>query len=221
VSDCLFRPEYACYQKASCARQASGSCGFTPTQALTDCLAQAKGDAGGAATGLLWYETCGAPVCKATPVDDPSVANCTTEKAGAACTTSGVKCDLVNGCSSMLLCTSTDPKAHSCPRSRARYKQDIAYLSAEQRQRVYRDLLTIPLASYEYKDDPKATPQLGFILEDVEPSPATRGDHVNLYAYLSMAVAAVQVQAQEIDALKREVEALRTHTRTAAMSCEP
>jgi len=38
ISTCEFRPEYACYQKATCARQADGNCGFTKTPELTECL---------------------------------------------------------------------------------------------------------------------------------------------------------------------------------------
>jgi hypothetical protein len=40
ISTCEFRPEYACYQSATCERQATGSCGWTKTPALTACLAQ-------------------------------------------------------------------------------------------------------------------------------------------------------------------------------------
>jgi hypothetical protein len=36
---CEFRPEYACYQQATCERQADGACGFTQTPALSACLA--------------------------------------------------------------------------------------------------------------------------------------------------------------------------------------
>jgi hypothetical protein len=39
ITTCEFRPEYACYQQASCERQANGQCGFTQTAALTACLA--------------------------------------------------------------------------------------------------------------------------------------------------------------------------------------
>jgi hypothetical protein len=39
ISTCEWRPEYACYQKATCARQADGNCGFTETRQLTSCLA--------------------------------------------------------------------------------------------------------------------------------------------------------------------------------------
>jgi hypothetical protein len=41
VTTCEWRDEYACYQQATCARQPNGQCGFTPSQALTDCLADA------------------------------------------------------------------------------------------------------------------------------------------------------------------------------------
>lgn len=40
VTTCEFRPEYACYQKAECKRQADGKCGFTKTRELTECLAR-------------------------------------------------------------------------------------------------------------------------------------------------------------------------------------
>ena len=42
VTACIFRPEFACYQKATCARQANGECGFTQTAELTACLARAR-----------------------------------------------------------------------------------------------------------------------------------------------------------------------------------
>jgi hypothetical protein len=38
MTTCEWRAEYACYQKATCARQADGNCGFTPTRELTACL---------------------------------------------------------------------------------------------------------------------------------------------------------------------------------------
>ena len=39
ITTCEWRPEYACYQKATCERQADGNCGFTKTRELTSCLA--------------------------------------------------------------------------------------------------------------------------------------------------------------------------------------
>ncbi len=39
ISTCEFRPEYACYQTATCERQAGGECGWTETPELDACLA--------------------------------------------------------------------------------------------------------------------------------------------------------------------------------------
>jgi len=41
ASTCEYRESYACYRGASCARQASGECGWTQTPALLSCLAAA------------------------------------------------------------------------------------------------------------------------------------------------------------------------------------
>jgi hypothetical protein len=37
-STCEWRPQYACYQQAACERQSNGTCGHTPSSALTACL---------------------------------------------------------------------------------------------------------------------------------------------------------------------------------------
>ena len=42
VSTCEYRPEYECYKKATCERQANGDCGFTKTKELTNCLARVR-----------------------------------------------------------------------------------------------------------------------------------------------------------------------------------
>ncbi len=38
ITTCEWRPEYACYKKARCERQADGKCGFTKTPELLSCL---------------------------------------------------------------------------------------------------------------------------------------------------------------------------------------
>lgn len=38
VTTCEYSPKYACYQKATCERQADGHCGFTKTKELMSCL---------------------------------------------------------------------------------------------------------------------------------------------------------------------------------------
>jgi Domain of unknown function (DUF6748) len=43
TSTCEWRPEYECYKKAICERQANGNCGFTKTPELTNCLARTRG----------------------------------------------------------------------------------------------------------------------------------------------------------------------------------
>jgi hypothetical protein len=39
VSSCIYRPEYACYQAATCELQPDDTCGFTADATLTSCLA--------------------------------------------------------------------------------------------------------------------------------------------------------------------------------------
>ena len=40
VSNCIYRPLYACYKTAGCERQRSGDCGWTQSTALLACLSQ-------------------------------------------------------------------------------------------------------------------------------------------------------------------------------------
>lgn len=41
ATTCEFLPHYACYRNAECARQSDGSCGWTPTEDLLRCIAEA------------------------------------------------------------------------------------------------------------------------------------------------------------------------------------
>lgn len=41
-STCVFKPEYACYEKAICERQSNGKCGWRKTSELESCLEQYK-----------------------------------------------------------------------------------------------------------------------------------------------------------------------------------
>lgn len=43
ITTCEWRPQYACYRSATCARQTNGQCGWTQTTALTQCLASGGG----------------------------------------------------------------------------------------------------------------------------------------------------------------------------------
>jgi hypothetical protein len=170
---------------------------------------------GGASGNLKWYATCGPPVCR-----EPSGSGgtssgappCTAkETVGASCTSAGTQCDSGGACVGPLVCASTDPRhGGQCPVSRAKYKTDIEYLGESERAKLADDVQSIPLVRYRYKDGPERE-HLGFIIEDVEPSPGVDSQHdqVDLYGYTSMTVAALQEQHREIEALKREVEELR------------
>jgi hypothetical protein len=176
---------------------------------------------------LRWYTTCGDPVCGISddPYDDPSIPNCMSEQHGDACTEQDAQCDGVASCGATLLCTDSDPTMQpgGCPISRARFKQDIEYLTGEQLRSYHEQLMQVQLASWHYRTAPEADPQLGFIIEDVEPSAAVSGDRVNMYGYLSMAVAAIQVQQRQILALESELHTLRVElaASSAAPMCEP
>lgn len=224
ISTCEWREEYACYRTAICERQVGGNCGWTSTPELTQCLEDAGVDTNGT---LRWYQTCGDPVCRINPdpFDSPDIPNCSTEEVGDPCTTEGEQCDGVAGCGITLICASSDPTMGpgGCPISRKRFKERISYLSDDELLEYRDELLSIPLASYEYKYATGAGPQLGFIIDDIEPSVAVSGDHVNLYGYLSMAVAAIKVQQNQIASLQRELDRLRsTHqSQSDGLVCVP
>lgn len=211
ASTCEWREEYACYRSAVCERQADGNCGWTSTPELTQCLEDAGADV---VATLHWYQTCGDPVCGITPdpFNDPDIRNCSTEQIGDSCTIEGDQCDGVADCGASLICATSDPTMGpgGCPISRARFKADITYLSDKELLEYRDQLMRIPLASYRYRQAPGAGPQLGFIIEDIEPSVAVSGDRVNLYGYLSMAVAAIRVQQSQIESLQRELDQLRS-----------
>jgi hypothetical protein len=84
----------------------------------------------------------------------------------------------------------------------------------DSRQRLYDELRKIALTTYQYKAEPPSSPRrLGFIIDDTKtPYPINPdGNSVDLYGYMSMAVAAIQVQSCEIETLKAEVSRLRAH----------
>ena len=160
-----------------------------------------------------WFFTCGDPACGG-PRPHPGVPVCSGEAPGEACVGVGATCDPMNACNRLLVCATSDPTQQpgGCPISRARFKRDVAYLSETDLVRLHDELRRIPLATYRYRAaGPPDRSRLGFVIEDVEPSPAVDAprDAVDLYGYASMAVAALQVQAKQIDSLQRELAALR------------
>src|SRR5450631_4371894 len=96
------------------------------------------------------------------------------------------------------------------------YKRDVHELTREEVDQIYGDLRQIKLTTYQYKNEPVSSPRrLGFIIDDTKtPYPINPdGTSVDLYGYMSMAVAAIQVQSHEIEALRAEVARLRSQTR--------
>jgi len=115
-------------------------------------------------------------------------------------------------CGSICCSSGPGPAAIGCPVSRREYKRDIDYLAPEDLDRLHDELQSIHLATYQYKNDPAGTRRrLGFIIDDLETNVCMNpdGNSVDLYGYLSMAVAGLQVQEREIAALKNEVELLK------------
>ena len=99
-----------------------------------------------------------------------------------------------------------------CPLSRRVFKRDIHALDRAEIEAIYAELRQIKLTTYQYKTDAAASPRhLGFIIDDTKtPYPINPdGMSVDLYGYMSMAVAAIQVQSREIEALRAEVARLR------------
>jgi hypothetical protein len=161
---------------------------------------------------LKMYTTCGDPVCGG-PRANPGVPMCaSSDVEGAPCRIEGVRCDFQSQCNQLLVCARKDPKTQvgGCPISRRSFKSDVHYLDASEIARYQQELLTMKLATWRYKHNP-ARRRLGFIIDDHESSVAVEdpGDRVDLYGYASLAVAALQRQAQQIAALEREVTLLK------------
>ena len=159
---------------------------------------------------LSYFTTCPDPVCSG--FDPGGLDLCTTETPGETCTSEGSLCAIPNdGCNVAIVCAAEDP-ATGCPISRRSFKRDINYLTDKEIEQYSRELLSIPLASYRYKDTVNGTgTRLGFIIEDVEPSPSvhTEKGRVDLYGYVSMAVATLQAQQRRMEALEAELAELR------------
>ena len=191
-----------------CYRLADGGCGWEIRECPTD--------------ELKWYMTCGDPVCGPQGHRDSSLPTCTTETVGDFCTPEGASCDPINECNSHLICADSDPRLAEggCPISRREFKQDIRYLSPEDRASYAEEIMAVRLATYRYRAVPERV-RLGFIIEDQEPSASIDSgrDMVDLYGYTSMVVAALQAQAEEMAALRREIEELRAQLKSDAAVC--
>lgn len=175
----------------------------------------------------LWYQSCGDPVCSGYTGPFTDVPLCTTEVEGDPCPQMGQSCDPQSDCNALLQCDTEDPQAQTggCPISRVRYKTDIHYLNEETRQVAAEALWATRLATWRYQwDPPTRRARLGFLIDDQSESPAVDadGEHVDLYGYTSLVVAALQAEHEarlaeqaatqkEIAALRAELAEIRAH----------
>ena len=168
----------------------------------------------GCGAPLSWNTGCGPPVVRECEPDagvaDAGRPTCTVAP-GTSCVEPGASCLMGSDCHGPIRLT-CQAAPTNCPVSRISYKRDIAYLTPEQLARMRDELLTLPLATYRYKaDGPTARSHLGFMIDGHESLIAVDAAHdqVDLYSYASMAVAALKVQAEQIDRLEKEVAELK------------
>ena len=166
-----------------------------------------------------WYVTCGDPVCSGYhgPYDD--VPLCVDQVDGDPCSAEGDVCDPQSECGSLMMCSEDDPKSGGCPISAAHYKQDISYLGPDELTNLHKQVMDAPLATWKYRTEGElGKTRLGFIIED-QPKGSFAVDEprdmVDVYAWSTMAVAALKVQQQQIDALRQEVQALKAQKQSA------
>lgn len=179
---------------------------------------------------LSWHSTCGDPACGEYRGPFDGVPLCSTEVIGEACDDASLSCDPESFCNSLLVCAATDPKgpadATDCPSSRASTKRDITYLDGSALEARAQEALSMKLATWAYKEEvPGARPHMGFVIDDAPHSAAVRdgGDRVDLYGYTSLTLAAVQVQQQQIEAMRAEIAALQEALAAAGSdaACDP
>jgi hypothetical protein len=191
-------------------------CASSSTCGQGTCDHVVRGRCGTERGALQWYWTCGYPVCRE---GDGSLSDAGTgcPAAGTPCSQAGETCGVPtdSNCGVTLVCASQDPRGRpgGCPISSKKYKDGIAYVDEEQLFYLHDEVLGIKLATYEYKPqvaDPGPT-HLGFIIEDNLDTPAVDRTHnrVDMYGYVSMVVAAMQVQEKEIAELRKQLEAAR------------
>jgi hypothetical protein len=121
-------------------------------------------------------------------------------------------------CGATEVCSDHDPKlgVGGCPISSRKAKDHIEYIDRAQLQKLHDETMRIRLATYNYRE-PYSDPSpkhLGFIIEDDPRSPAVNAarERVDLYGYLSMVAATMQVEEKEIANLRREPSQVRSGT---------
>lgn len=193
--------------KAECTRTPEGKCEWS-----TRCEAPAVGP-------YAWYRSCGFPVCSGPP-EPATIPGCSAP--GSVCSTVGDVCGKGDDttCGVRMVCAVSDPRQSpgGCPISSRAFKTDVNYISEAAQQRLRAELLNTRLASHEYKPglSQPDRQRFDFILEDHpahSPAVDVRLRDVDLYGYVSMSVATLQIQDAELRTLREEVAQLKKSAR--------
>jgi hypothetical protein len=209
----------ACHNPAlGCASSTTCGQGCDPVVSGT-CGGSSSGgsSSSGGPTGLRWVRTCGPSLSQNGCFPDGGIhddAGAPCPAIGSSCTTAGDLCGTPGpySCPIGEQCATGDPVA--CPVSSRKFKEGVTYVDEQGLQQLHDQTLGIQLATYNYKagvSDP-APRHLGFIIEDMPAATPAVGwsrDHVDLYGYVSMVVATMQVQEKEIADLRRELAATK------------
>ncbi len=213
LTGCSSPPPVAAADAGSDSQSTSGSGGSS---------SGSSGSSSSGGSGLKWYFTCGDPVCHVPSGDAGGLtddAGVPCPDIGSSCSAAGEQCGTRNpdfNCGAVEQCDTHDPTMNpgGCPISSRAFKDGIRYVDGAGLEQLHDETLRLRLATYRYKpevSDPSRE-HLGFIIEDTPPtSPAVdaRRDHVDLYGYMSMLVATMQVQDKEIADLRRELAVAR------------
>ena len=228
----------ACEAKPQmCNNMYSPVCGCNGKTFGNDCEAASTGQnvlaKGECVTGpqLKWFATCGDVVCKGYQSKGLPLCNAG-QVEGGGCDYAGQLCDPQDGCNALRACADKDPKQMGgCPISKAAYKQGIQFVDRKEAKDLADRLLAMKLATYQYKAQGlQGKRHLGFIIDDDPKSPAVDGqrDMVDLYGYLSMAVATLQTQQQQMQAQQQQmqtqqqqIQQLQSQVEKLSSTCAP
>jgi hypothetical protein len=171
--------------------------------------------------GLRYFSDCSLthPIardpCQGTPAGTRGLQSCAGKgiAIGQACGAGAPDCYVEQACSDgrkvvadYLVCAAERP-GRCFTRSSRRYKDDVSYVSAADRRELARQIETLPLARFRYRDSAPGTRRLGFITEDAPGSEfvSDAGRTVDLYALLAASIAAIQSQDERIRALESQL----------------
>jgi hypothetical protein len=127
----------------------------------------------------------------------------------------------IDGCQDL----STSIECTTPTDSRRSVKDEITYVDDAERAALANEALAIPLATYRYKREPEgARRHLGFIIDDqpaTSPAVDAQREHVDLYGYATMLLAATQEQDKEIRDLRARLDAVERRAARCDASRSP